>query len=136
MLLRVLCMPGVHLYQLVQVRKHANKALEVLMDSEPSKAPMIRELKFKTFNQEWLEVVEQSDDDLAPHNMHASHESTPLFDDVEASAMLNLAFASPNMAQEEAENDDLKVHDDLINVELPEDDGDANSDRDIMPEYM
>jgi hypothetical protein len=127
---------SVHCKQVVQVRKHADKALEVLMDTEPSKAPMIRELKFKTFNQEWLEVVEQSDDDLAPHNIDATHESTPLFDDGKASAMLNLAFASPKMAQVEAENDDVNMHDDLINVELPEDDGDTNSDRDIMPEYM
>lgn len=45
-----------------QVRKHANKALDILLERQPDKEAVIRELKFKTFNQEWLDIVDQNID--------------------------------------------------------------------------
>jgi hypothetical protein len=46
-----------------QVRKHADKALDTLLDRHPGQAAVIQELKFKTFNHEWLQVVEEHIDD-------------------------------------------------------------------------
>lgn len=45
-----------------QVRKHADKALDILLERQPDKEAVIRELKFKTFNQEWLDIVDQNID--------------------------------------------------------------------------
>lgn len=52
-----------------QVRRHADKALDVLLASFPEQSGAVQELKFKTFNQEWLQVIERAlsgDDDLEP----------------------------------------------------------------------
>lgn len=49
---------------ITQVRKHADKALETLLAHDPSKETMIRELKFKTFNQEWLDFMDQNVDSI------------------------------------------------------------------------
>mmetsp|Transcript_22516 Transcript_22516/g.76554 ORF Transcript_22516/g.76554 Transcript_22516/m.76554 type:complete len:799 (+) Transcript_22516:38-2434(+) len=58
-----------------QVRKTADMALDIVMDSDEGWAEKVRELKFETHNQEWLEMVEadQSDPNGAAQQrmMHA-----------------------------------------------------------------
>ena len=46
----------------LQVRKHADKALEALVRTDPAQAEMVMERKFETFNQEWLHFCEHPDD--------------------------------------------------------------------------
>ena len=41
----------------MQVRKHADRSLEILVDTEPAEAEGVQKLKFKLFNAEWLEAV-------------------------------------------------------------------------------
>lgn len=47
---------------MAQVRKHADKALEVLVKTDPERVGMVTERKFETFNQEWLHCLEHPDD--------------------------------------------------------------------------
>jgi hypothetical protein len=89
----------------VQVRKHADKALDILVSQDPGKETMIRELKFKTFNQEWLEVIDQNVDGsngAAAHHAYAAAAPVPLldpppllglYDDDETAAVLGLLEA-------------------------------------------
>jgi hypothetical protein len=117
----------------VQIRKYADKALEVLMETVPTKAPMVRELKFKTFNQEWLEEVEHHDDTI-PAFQSASAESPNLaglldFDD-------DLVPEGPDATVEGR----VTGLDGLLgspgNVDLPEVTEDDSSDCGALPEYV
>eukprot|EP00892_Ulva_mutabilis_P011239 jgi/Ulvmu1/8488/UM044_0022.1 len=82
-----------------EVRKHADKALDVLLERQPDNESVIRELKFKTFNQEWLDVVDQNVDTSnlpgRPHGLSLSaspaHEGLyGLFDGLEEAQVLQL----------------------------------------------
>lgn len=95
----------------VQVRKHADKALDVLLERQPENESVIRELKFKTFNQEWLDIVDQNVDtsNLAqrPHGLSMSpspaHEGLfGLFDGLEEAQVLHLLEGDGSGAKLEA----------------------------------
>lgn len=79
----------------IQVRKHADKALETLLAHDPGKETMIRELKFKTFNQEWLDYVDQNVDstNIPPHSPMSPtpHEALMgLYDDEETAQVIHI----------------------------------------------
>jgi len=46
-----------HTLAFVQVRRVADQCLDVIMDTDEEWAVRIRNLKFESFNQEWLDVV-------------------------------------------------------------------------------
>lgn len=115
----------------VQVCKHAGKALDVLVESAPERSAAIQDLKFTTFNAEWLTVIEQSDDGNMPPP------TPPMDSNV---AMLNCAsFLSPKAMLEAREGrgsggapeaaDVLRLDGDLGDVELPVDECDDLLDR-------
>lgn len=83
----------------MQVRKHADRALETLLAHDPSKETMIRELKFRTFNQEWLDWVDQNVDSLnaAPHSPVSPppHEALMGLYDDDDTAQVRLLTAFP-----------------------------------------
>jgi len=49
-----------------EVRKTASKALDVIQDTSEEWAVKLRAIKFETYNQEWLEVVEQLSGGMQP----------------------------------------------------------------------
>ena len=119
---------GRHRGGCVQVRKHAGKALDVLMETAPERAAAIQELKFATFNAEWLAVVEASDNGTASGPPSPAPASSG-----DAEAMLNFAsFLSPKALLEEREGrresgeaaDVLRLDGDLGDIELPVDECD------------
>ena len=59
------------------MRRHADRALDIINEAEPERADSIRELKFSTFNQEWLEVVEGRDDSDGPAGEDAAAVTQP-----------------------------------------------------------
>jgi Kinesin-associated protein (KAP) len=120
-----------------QVRKHADKAVEVLLDTEPTEAAAIRELKFRTFNQEWLEVVERSDSGGdsrggSPHTPPPGAGSRGGYDDEDdmgGTSLADFTFMSPQVTlpppaqQQQRLSLSLDEGDGAGDVELPEDEG-------------
>ncbi|KXZ50592.1 hypothetical protein GPECTOR_16g767 [Gonium pectorale] len=50
-----------------EVRRVADQCLDIIMDTDEEWAVRIRNLKFESFNQEWLDVVSQPPDQMAAH---------------------------------------------------------------------
>jgi hypothetical protein len=120
----------------MQIRKYADRALEVLMESEARRAPMVRELKFKTFNQEWLEEVELPDDEISAFpNASPNLQHLGEFLDVDDNFLPQEPDATvDNRAAGHAALDDLVYS--SGNVELPEVPEDDSSDERVLPEYV
>ncbi|PNH00933.1 Kinesin-associated protein 3, partial [Tetrabaena socialis] len=56
-----------------QVRRVADQCLDIIMDTDEEWAVRIRNLKFESFNQEWLDVVAQPPDQMAAAHARPRH---------------------------------------------------------------
>ena len=137
------------------MRKHADKALDVLLERQPDKQAVIRELKFKTFNQEWLDIVDQNIDTSNLMQQPAGIPVSPspandglfgLFDGLEEAQVLQLLDGEGFMGQTgvadgtepdtAASGSVLAGMPDLVTLPADEDDDAVPAEEGAMQEYL